>query len=137
MTSESSCWKVLSSPEPELFAHRRQLHYRPGVYLIVQDELTARTELPFVSRLQVAHDLDVRQTSNGFVIRREGTTDIRVELRTSGCELDLVRGRSKPSYLGWEAIGYEKMTRLDARGALPGRERKIEWAIGLTGVAAP
>ncbi|NKB78828.1 hypothetical protein HED49_06665 [Ochrobactrum daejeonense] len=116
---------------PNLFTQERQIHYRPGEKLIIKDRLSARSTYDYVSSLYLAPDLEPILTDNGFEVRFNNTI-ISASLSEADCALEVVRGRTDPTPLGWTTTSYLKMEPTTVvRAVCPGRNRTIGWEIDL------
>lgn len=110
------------------FRHERQLTYRPGQSMVIQDTLSSDQWQQYASRLHFDRSLEVKLDGRVLTADIEGH-EMRVELVDGDGQVSLHRGEHDP-VMGWQSVGYLKMEPTTMVEAIcPGQNRTITWLI--------
>ena len=131
-------WYAIQGANPLLrprgVRHRRLYLYRPGRALVVIDFVRAKRERPYLRRLQLAPQLDVRRHRGRLRLAAEG---FRGALRDGGApaRLRVIEGRDDPPG-GWSLTGGGRTARPTVQLRSRAEDARYVAALGLRGPAS-
>ena len=82
----------------KLFSNNRELHYRPGDYLIIIDNLESVSDHNFVSELQINPDLSLLFNENSIDLMSDGSFVARILKVEEGVDLKVRSGKVTSGY---------------------------------------
>ena len=82
----------------KLFSNKRELHYRPGEYLIIFDNLESISVHNFVSELQINPDLSLLYNENSIDLMSDGSFVARILKIEEGVDLKVRSGKVTSGY---------------------------------------
>jgi hypothetical protein len=124
-----------SISRPGLFDQRRRLLYRPGDYLVVHDQLKARSTDRLVSSLHFAPELDVSLSQQTAEAELGNDCSVKIQLICEECSIHSARGQNNP-IRGWATTGYLEMKPATTlRAICPSGNHTITWVISFNEAA--
>lgn len=94
---------------PRGILQRRTIHFSPGRWLLIVDDIIADSAVAFVHRTHLAPEFDVRHDAGRFVGRHESGAELGIHVWCSvPVGQALRRGASVPALEGWVSRGYRK-----------------------------
>jgi hypothetical protein len=109
-TAANHGWFAIEAQNQPLQAigidHRRLFVFKPGLALVVLDELRAETEHTYTRLIHLGQDIEAETESGKLALRAAGFAGWLYDAGTGDVETRVVRGQTVPEMKGWTFPDY-------------------------------